>query len=90
MTKSNKGLFLGALITGVVASSAMIHSPVVQADDKVECYGANSCSGKSECKTNAHDCKGQNSCKGEGKSKMMKKDCLSKGGSLTDKSKKKT
>jgi hypothetical protein len=88
MTKTNKSLLLSALITGAVAGSAALTSQPVFADDKVDCYGANSCSGKSECKTMSHDCKGQNSCKGQAKMKMTKKDCMSKGGSLTDKTKK--
>jgi len=42
---------------------------------KVECYGANSCKGLSDCKTAKSECKGLNSCKGLGFKVMSDKEC---------------
>lgn len=56
-----------ATAAAVTFVTAPLTSTLVQAaDSKVKCYGANSCKGKSSCKTAQSACKGENSCKGKG------------------------
>jgi hypothetical protein len=47
---------------------------------KVQCDGANSCKGKSECATAHSECNGQNSCKGKGWVQLTPEECESAGG----------
>ncbi|MCL4762858.1 MAG: hypothetical protein KJ018_13980 [Burkholderiales bacterium] len=56
----------------------------VAANDKVHCYGVNSCKGQADCKTTANACKGQASCKGQGFKGTTAKDCLAQGGVIAD------
>lgn len=63
-----KNLAIG--VAALIATSAP--GPVIAMDDEpeashlIECHGANSCKGHSECKTSHNSCKGQNGCKGHG------------------------
>jgi uncharacterized membrane protein len=58
--------------------------PAVSANDKVNCYGINSCKGSADCKTAANSCKGQNGCKAKGFKSVTAKECLSKDGVISD------
>jgi hypothetical protein len=69
MTKNNSHVLMSAAIAGIlsVGSTLVVAHPAVAADmEKGNCIGANSCKGKSSCKTAENACKGQNSCKGKG------------------------
>ena len=82
-----KNKFVGAIATAAAIAfvTAPITSTIAQAHDaKVHCYGANSCKGKSSCKTANNTCKGQNSCKGKGVSMMSAKKCKKHGGTTTE------
>jgi|688.fasta_scaffold2248460_1 hypothetical protein len=80
----------GALLA--VTAAALISSTTVLAADQaaspassVKCYGANSCKGKSACKTAHNACKGQNSCKGKGYTTVdSAKQCKAEHGSLKE------
>ena len=64
-TKTTTTLALAATCAALFALGAP--TTVQAADDMgVQCVGANSCKGHSECKTAKNDCKGMNSCKGQG------------------------
>ena len=56
----------------------------VAANDKVHCYGLNSCKGQADCKTSVNSCKGQGSCKGLGFKGTAAAECLTKGGIIGD------
>jgi uncharacterized membrane protein len=52
---------------------------------KVQCVGANSCKGKSDCHTPKNACKGTNSCKGQGWiHKESAQACAEAGGKVID------
>ena len=52
---------------------------------KVQCLGANSCKGKSDCHTPKNACQGMNSCKGQGwKFVESAKSCEAAGGTVRD------
>jgi hypothetical protein len=70
--KPSKALMTAA-IAGILSVGAM--STAHAATAKGECMGANSCKGKSGCKTAANECKGQNTCKGKGFTEMTKAKC---------------
>jgi len=79
----NKKL-IGATIAAA-AAIAFVVAPVTSfahSADKVACYGANACKGKSACKSAKNNCKGHNSCKGEGVKMMTPKHCKKMGGSV--------
>jgi hypothetical protein len=64
----------------LAAAAAMMFSTAfvgtASADEaKVKCEGANSCKGKSACKTANNSCKGQNACKGQGFLEMTQAKC---------------
>lgn len=63
--------FVTAPITSTIASAA---------SSKVNCYGVNSCKGKSSCKTAKNECKAMNSCKSQGIMKKTAKQCAKLGG----------
>lgn len=72
-----------AALTFTVASVAPAYADSSKAD--VKCFGANSCKGKSSCKTAHSSCKGMNSCKGKGVSMMSsKKACAVAGGKTSE------
>lgn len=54
----------------------------IAADDRINCYGINSCKGQSECKTADNACKGLNQCKGHGFKVASAKACLVAGGKI--------
>ena len=79
MTKTNKLLFAGAAIAGLLAGTASVQASNLlgkatqddakadkKAKDKHTCKGQNSCKGKGGCKGSDNGCKGKNSCKGKG------------------------
>ena len=81
-----KSKLIGAIATAAAIAfvTAPVTSTLAQAKSaKVECYGVNSCKGKSACKTATNACKGQNSCKGKGAVKVSAKKCAKLGGSTT-------
>ncbi|PPD44055.1 MAG: hypothetical protein CTY15_08325 [Methylocystis sp.] len=52
---------------------------------KVQCLGANSCKGKSDCHTPKNACRGMNSCKGQGWVHLESaKACEDAGGKVLD------
>jgi len=90
MTKSKKGLIVGAALAGLLASSAAVQASnllpgtnsSVNAQDQKADEGAKA--------KEKHACKGQNSCKGKGGCKASdngckgKNSCKGKGGCRTD------
>jgi hypothetical protein len=56
----------------------------VAANDKVHCYGINSCKGQADCKTANNSCKGNGSCKGQGFKGVTAKACFDQGGVIAD------
>lgn len=64
-TKTPAAVALAATCAALFALGA---PATVQAagDMGVQCAGANSCKGHSECKTAKNECKGMNACKGQG------------------------
>jgi hypothetical protein len=79
MTKTNKLLFAGAALAGLLAGTASVQASNLlgkttqddakadkKAKDKHTCKGQNSCKGKGGCKSSDNGCKGKNSCKGKG------------------------
>lgn len=88
---NSKSLFLTAAIAGMMTASfagaeeAKTKGEAKSAEaETVQCYGVNSCKGKSECHTSTTSCAGANSCKGKGWIQMSAKDCASKGGTTTE------
>lgn len=76
---------LAGTVLAITAASVFALAPVgavAMSKHKVDCYGVNSCKGKSKCKTPDNQCKGMNSCKGKGVVKMSKKMCEKKGGTV--------
>ena len=53
-------------------------------EDKIHCYGVNSCKGTSSCKTANSACKGQNSCKATGFVSVTNDVCTQLGGTVGD------
>ena len=47
-----------------------------------QCFGVNSCKGKSACHSEKNSCAGTNSCKGKGWLKLSEKDCKTKKGTF--------
>ena len=85
MQNNTRKVLLGAAIAGMISGGAMLMShSALAADkkgDKVDCYGANACKGKSGCAVEgSSSCKGQNACKGKGKLSMTAAKCKKKGG----------
>jgi hypothetical protein len=78
---SVKGTVVAAMVAGLFAGAAPL---VASAGAKgVHCEGANSCKGKSECKTASSGCSGQNGCKGKGWiTAADEKECKAKGGKV--------
>ena len=77
----------GVAVAAAAASLFAVSVPAISADmmDKadVKCAGANSCKGKSECKTASSSCKGLNGCKGQGWVKVASMEaCKTAGGSV--------
>jgi uncharacterized membrane protein len=68
-------------ITGTaiaIAAASLINLSAVHASDanqKVRCYGVNSCKGHGSCATANNQCAGQNSCRGKGIKDMTKAAC---------------
>ena len=76
----------GATLAAAAAAFVLtgtVTAPQAVAQDKVACYGVNSCKGTSACKTAKSSCKGQNACKGQGFLQLSAADCKAKGGSTT-------
>ena len=71
----------GLLTVGAVATTVT----GAQADEKVKCYGANSCKGHGAC-AGAQGCAGKNACKGQGFVMADSKEACLKmaGGRLTE------
>lgn len=82
----NKKVKLSGIVLAIGAATVFALAPVVATakSTKVDCYGVNSCKGKSEGKTSQNACKGKNSCKGKGMMKMTEKKCLKKGGTVEE------
>lgn len=79
---AKSGATLAAAAAAFVLTGA-VTAPQAVAQDKVACYGANSCKGTSACKTAKSSCKGQNACKGQGFLQLTKAECEKAGGSTT-------
>ncbi len=81
-----KSALLTAALAGlVVAAPSQAAEKPAAGGEKVQCWGGNSCKGKTECATKSHGCMGLNACKGKGWVKMDKDACLKiKGASLKE------
>ena len=78
-----KSATLASAAALLALSSMAVTTPSFAKDEKVHCFGVNSCKGQSDCKSGNHDCKGMNSCKGQGFKAMTAKACTAAGGSET-------
>lgn len=89
MTQTSTGVTLAAAAAAIFAMGAALSVPAYAADTSVQCVGANSCKGTSECKTAKNDCKGMNSCKGQGWTKAASAEaCKAAGGTVAAAAKK--
>lgn len=83
-TKNTKKIIGSLLATSaaVIFATAPVTSSLVHAkENKLLCYGINSCKGKSVCcKTAKNTCKGRNQCKGQGYSWKTADECKKLGG----------
>lgn len=73
----------GATMAAAAAAfmlSGAVAAPTAVAQEKVQCFGVNSCKGTGACKTATNSCKGQNACKGQGFVLLTGPDCTAKGG----------
>ena len=61
-------------ILGAVVLAAPAHASGKE-EVKGQCVGANSCKGKSACKTAENECAGHNACKGKGFLETTKSKC---------------
>ena len=93
---TQKSLFLGAALSGLLIASGCAHSHDSMSKEGMkgemaagQCHGVNECKGKGECKTAASSCEGKNDCKGHGWMSMSKADCDAKGGEYVAKAMKK-
>ena len=84
---AKSGTAIAAAAAALIMSGATL-STINAAENKVKCFGANSCKGQSACKTASSSCKGLNSCKGQGFLLMTTEECSKVGGSLEDPGKK--
>ncbi len=73
MTNTNK-LLVAAAMMGIIGAG-LTTATTASAAEKGHCMAANSCKGKSACKTDASSCKGQNGCKGQGYTETTKAKC---------------
>jgi hypothetical protein len=64
-----------ATVAAALFAAGLVGTATAQ-EVKVKCYAANSCKGKSECKTSMSSCKGKNACKGQGFEMMTEKACV--------------
>ncbi len=81
---SRNSTVLMAAVAGLLTVSALgAPSTAVAADDKVKCYGVNSCKGTGACGGKGHSCAGKNACKGQGYIETDKASCEKQHGSLT-------
>jgi hypothetical protein len=90
-------LVMGALAGLILLGGQAFAETKPSADEKVMCYGVNSCKGQGACagkvdacsgKNNCSSeitCSGHNSCKGKGLVKLSKKECADKGGKVATK-----
>lgn len=65
VTKTTSAVALAATCAALFAMGAPATAQAAS-DKGVQCAGANSCKGHSECKTAKNECKGMNGCKGQG------------------------
>jgi len=69
---------LGTAVAAFAADTAV--------EEKVHCYGINSCKGTGDCSGKGHSCAGHNACAGQGHINLPKDVCLRiKGGHLVAK-----
>jgi uncharacterized membrane protein len=80
-----KTVTLASAAAILALSSMAVATSSIAKDEKVHCFGVNSCKGQSDCKSGNHDCKGMNSCKGQGFKAMTAAACDKAGGSQTPK-----
>lgn len=81
VSTKHAGLALALTAAALFGCSAIAADKPMEKTASVQCVGANSCKGTSECKTASNECKGQNSCKGHGWVKAANKaECVKMGG----------
>jgi hypothetical protein len=80
-TRSGAALAIAAVSLALAGAV----TPAAAAANKVHCFGANSCKGKSDCMTPKNSCKGENACKGQGwVIKESAEACTQAGGKVID------
>lgn len=94
MTKSRKGLIVGAAIAGLLASGGAVQASNllsgVRSGISAQDQGSDTQKSDKKAAKDKHACKGQNSCKGKGGCKSSdngckgKNSCKGKGGCRTD------
>ena len=83
IAKTTRSFATVAAVMAIANIAAAPASAQEAKDEKVHCYGINSCKGMSDCKTAQNDCRGKNSCKGHGFKELTTKACTEQGGTLT-------
>ena len=78
------GVTIAAAAAGLLIGGAMLAPTSAQAEEKVHCFGLNSCKGKGACKTASNDCKGKNACKAKGFLALTAAECAAQGGTTTE------
>jgi len=84
---TGRALLTSAVIGLVSVAGATALAADAPADqEKVHCYGINSCKGTGDCSGKGHACAGHNACAGQGHINLPKDVCLRiKGGHLVAK-----
>jgi hypothetical protein len=81
---NNNNLLVKAAVAGILGAAALGFSSSAQAKGKAaakdagvmgHCMHANSCKGKSACKTEGNECAGKNGCKGKGFTEATEANC---------------
>ncbi len=85
MIDNKRTILLGAALTGLISAQsckATDNEMKMPLGEDIQCYGVNSCKGKTACSSKSNSCSGKNSCKGKGWLSMSKQECLDKKGFL--------
>jgi hypothetical protein len=77
------GVTIAAAAAALLLGGATLAPTQVQAEEKVKCFGLNSCKGKGSCKTASNECKGKNGCQGKGFKELTAAECTDQGGTTT-------
>lgn len=77
---AKSGATIAAAAAALMLGGSVAAPTAAVAQDKVKCFGVNSCKGHGACKTASNECKGQNACKGQGFLRLTEAECEERGG----------